>query len=300
MAEERHEPVWTQIANERSQGPETRTGILTELEKLFGRPVVSFFTSFSYEVSIEDADADMIEGVLQKLDLSDGLALIINSPGGYGLAAERIVNVCRSYSGTGEYWAVVPNKAKSAATMVCFGASKIYMGTTSELGPIDPQVSLIEGGALKRFSAHNVVESYDDLFQRAIQDPGNLHPYLQQLERYDERDIREHQAQIELSKDIAARTLARGMMEGITEEEIKQKVRLFLSPPEGTDVHGRPIYRDEAASCGLIVDSIDIKSRLWELIYELYLRTNNYVETYVAKSVETKNHAFYSSPPSGY
>ncbi|GAH14065.1 unnamed protein product, partial [marine sediment metagenome] len=44
------------------------------------------------------------------MDLSKGLALIINSPGGSGLAAERIINVCRSYSGTEEFWAIVPNK----------------------------------------------------------------------------------------------------------------------------------------------------------------------------------------------
>ena len=52
------------------------------------------------------------------MDLSKGLALIISSPGGDGLAAERIINVCRHYSETKEYWAVVPNKAKSTARMV--------------------------------------------------------------------------------------------------------------------------------------------------------------------------------------
>ena len=87
---------------------------------------------------IDDSDSTMIEEVLRNLDLSNGLALIINSPGGDGLAAERIINVCRKYSKTNEFWAIVSDKAKSAATMVCFGASKILMSETSELGPIDP------------------------------------------------------------------------------------------------------------------------------------------------------------------
>ena len=77
--------------------------------------------------------------MLRSLDLAAGLAVMINSPGGSGLAAERIINVLRSYSGTGEYWAIDPAKAKSAATMVCLGASKIVMGSVSELGPVDPQ-----------------------------------------------------------------------------------------------------------------------------------------------------------------
>jgi ClpP class serine protease len=132
--EERQDPVLAQILTEQNQAAATRRPILAELEKELGRPVVSFFTSFFYPVGIEDEDADMLEGILQRLDLSEGLALIINSPGGSGLAAERIINVCRSYSDTDEYWAIVPNKAKSAATMVCFGASKNLYGDKLRVG----------------------------------------------------------------------------------------------------------------------------------------------------------------------
>ena len=128
---------------------------------------------------LQDDDADMLEGVLQSLDLSNGLALVISSPGGDGIAAERIVNMCRSYSGTGEFWAIVPGKAKSAATIVCFGASKITMGPTSELGPVDPQLN--EGPNV--FSVYNLVASYEDRLKRAVENSsGNMQPYLQQLE----------------------------------------------------------------------------------------------------------------------
>lgn len=104
MARMGSNPVIQRVMTEQNQGHETRQGIFIELEKILKRPVVSFFTSFRFPVMIEDADADMLEGVLQKLDLSKGLSLLISSPGGDGLAAERIINVCRSYSGTGEYW----------------------------------------------------------------------------------------------------------------------------------------------------------------------------------------------------
>ena len=67
---------------------------------LEGRTLVTFFTSFAYPVQIEDADVDMLQSVLQQIDLSKGLVLMISSPGGDGLAAERIVNVCKAYSGT--------------------------------------------------------------------------------------------------------------------------------------------------------------------------------------------------------
>ena len=291
MPKEKLDPVISKVMIEENQGHETRKIIFEELEKILKRPVVTFFTSFRYPVMIEDTDADMLEGILQKIDLSNGLTLLINSPGGDGLAAERIINVCRSYSITEEYWTIVPGKAKSAATMICFGASKIIMGSTSELGPIDPQLTIADS-RVKRFSAYNVIKSYENLFTRAVKEKGNLEPYLQQLSNYDEREIEEFRAALSLSEDIAVRTLASGMMKGVSEKNIKNKIKIFLSP-ERTKIHGRPIYREEASTCGLIIDSINVREKLWESIYELYIRTNNFVSSKASKCIESKNHAFY-------
>ena len=263
MAKKKVNPVISKVMIEEGQSHETRKVIFEQLEKMLGRPVVALFTSFRYPVMIEDTDADMLEGILQKIDLSDGLALVINSPGGDGLAAERIINICRSYSNTGEFWTIIPGKAKSAATMICFGSSKIIMGSTSELGPIDPQLTITGGGARKRFSAYNIIKSYENLFTRAVKEKGNLEPYLQQLGNYDEREIEEFRAALSLSEDIAVRTLASGMMKGESKKDIKGKIKIFLSP-ERTKTHGRPIYKDEASSCGLIIETINVRDNLWE------------------------------------
>jgi len=291
MSKKKDQLIIQKISKERGQAHETRKDLFGKIEKLVGRPVVTFFTSFRFPVMIEDSDAAMLEGVLQKLDLSGGLALIVSSPGGDGLAAERIINICRSYSGTADYWAVVPAKAKSAATMICFGASKILLGTTSELGPVDPQVTVAEEETVRRFSACNIVDSYRDLFERAVKEKGNLQPYLQQLSNYDEREVKELQTAIELSEDIAVRALKSGMLSGMSDADIKKKIEMFLTPKK-KKAHGRPIYRDEAKTCGLAIDDVDVKGDLWELIYELYMRTDNFVSNHVAKCVETKEHSF--------
>ena len=286
------DPVISKVQTERDQTHPTRVRLLLRLEKELGRTVVSYFTSFVHPVMIDDSDAAILEGILQKLSLENGLALMVSSPGGVGLAAERIINVCRSYSGTGEFWAIVPGKAKSAATMICFGASKILMGATSELGPIDPQVVLSEDGPDRMFSAYNVVQSYRQLFSQATEAKGNLEPYLQQLQRYDEREIAEMESQIALANDIATRTLRKGMMCDHTQEEVEAKIGMFLTP-EQTKTHGRPIFRDEAIECGLKVEAVDSNSRLWSLIYELYVRTNEYVSTRAGKVVESRKHSFH-------
>lgn len=276
-------PVLMQLLAERSQSHKTRKDLFVELEKELGRPVVSFYTSFVHPVVIEDSDVDMIGSLLQMMDLSKGFVLMINSPGGDALAAERMINACRSYSGTGEYWAIIPGQAKSAATMICFGASKILMGATSELGPVDPQMPIgIQERNVRFVSAHHIVESYKNLFNGAENATGNLEPYLQQLSYYDPREMAQIESTIEFSEDLSIKALSSGMMDGIDQEEIRNKIEMFLTPKE-TKTHGRPIYLSEAEKCGLIVERIETASKLWELAQGLHIRSASFVNREVAK-----------------
>jgi hypothetical protein len=291
MPDEPVPPVIGNVLSERNQDHRTRKAIFGELEAELGRPIVALFTSFSFPVILEDGDVDIIAGVLQSLDLRNGLALMISSPGGDGLAAERMINVCRSFSGTGEYWVLVPGKAKSAATMVCFGASKILMGPTSELGPVDPQMAVTQEGNTRWFSAYNAIQAYNELFQQAVQTKGNLEPYLQQLSRFDATEIKELQASLDLSEDISISALASGTMKGQSQVDIKKRIKAFLTP-ETKKTHGRPIYGTEAQECGLPIDILDPGGRLWSLVYELYIRTNDYVSTQTSKCIESKHHSF--------
>ena len=286
--------VHSQILGEVGQIPDTRKALFTTIEKALNRPLVTFFTSFGWPVSIDDDDADMLQSVLSGLDLSNGFALLINSPGGDGLAAERIINVCRSYSGTDEYWAIVVGKAKSAATIICLGASKIYMAPMSELGPVDPQIFRVEDGQRKIFSAHSLVASYNKLFNGATKSKGRLEPYLQQLAYFDAREIAKFNSLIELSGDISCKCLANGMLKGTSKTKIKEKIKLFLDPAAGTVAHGRPIYMDEAKHAGLTIVDLDVKGSLWRQLYELYVRTDKFVSREVAcKAVESKKVAFH-------
>lgn len=287
------ELIFQRVLEEQFQRHPTRKSLYSKLQKLVGRTVVSLFTSFRYPVMLEDNDAEMLEGVLQTCDLSDGLALLISSPGGIGLAAERIINVCRSYSGTGEYIAIIPAKAKSAATMICLGASKIIMGKTSELGTVDPQLTVQEDKKTKRFSVYNLVKSYENLFGRAVKEKGNLQPYLQQLANYDEREIAEYKTALALSDDIAVRALETGMLKGLSEKDIKKKISIFLIPEKRAKVHGRPIGADDAFNCGLNIDVKDVKDKMWLLLYELYVRLNHFVSiNNNAKAIECIDKAF--------
>ena len=291
--------IQKRINAERFQHSTTRTDAIREVEKyLNGRTLVTFFTSFDHPVEIDDNDCDMLQSILQHIDLSGGLALMINSPGGDGLAAERVVNACRAYSGTKDYWAIVPGRAKSAATIISIGASKIFMGAPSELGPVDPQIIRRESGVWRYFSAYSLVSGYEKLFNNAIKAKGNLEPFMQQLQKYDVREINKYRDLIKLSEDIAVKILRSGTMNGQTDASIRKKIGIFLDPRKGTITHGRPINAAEAGGCGLDVEIMDVHSPQWVAIYELYARTEMYASSPVAaKAMESRDECFYVPPP---
>lgn len=290
------EPIVGRVQGEQRQGHDTRKHLFTSIREKLGIPVMTYFTSMEHPVQIDDNDADIIEALLQKMALGNGIAIIISSKGGQGLAAERIIKALRSYSGTGKFTAIIPNKAKSAATMVCFGAEKIMMSPTSELGPVDPQWMTYDDDQIKVFSLFNLVKSYESLFNGAVKAKGNLQPYLQQLQRYDARQIAEFRDAIDLSKDISIRSLESGMMSGRTRKQIEKDISVFLTP-QTTKTHGRPIYADEAQACKLEIDLMDVSSDLWKDIYELYVRSDVYTRAEAAKCVETEEFAFSQPVP---
>ena len=275
---------YAKVMQEAQQHHSTRKDLYTEIGKLLGEDkfVAAFFTSFVFDVQLADADVVMLEEVLQNADLKGRhLVLMLNCPGGDGLAAERMINVCRSYSTEG-FTALVPKQAKSAATMICLGAKKIIMSNTAELGPIDPQI--FDG--TKWYAAHEIIEAYEELIKKAISAKGRIDPYLQQLQRMDATQIRWIKSAQELSENIAIKTLANGVMKGTSPAKIKARIKPFLDPTF-TKSHGRPIYPDVAKACGLDVQVEDLKGPLWTKVWELYVRLNMAVSTTASKIIES-------------
>ena len=284
------------VLEQATQGHTTRADLYRSIEAGLGanRRLVAFFTSFTFAASIADEDADMLEDFLRAtLSPKDELILMINSPGGDLLAAERIVNICRNHSLKGRYTALVPKMAKSAATVISMGAHQIVMSPTSELGPIDPQILMKEGDGLRLVPAHEVVESYDDLMKRAEETKGQLAPYLQQLERYDATKVRGIRSVQALSENIAVQTLRTGMMSNEEETTIAEKIKQFLDPAR-TGTHGRAIYPNTAQECGLNVRVEDLRGALWEEIWELYVRLNHVTSNRYSKIVESGDSSFYA------
>ncbi len=298
-AENKKTNTFQSVLEEVKQKHSIRKNLYTQLENALNsrtknrHRVVSFFTSFTLPVLLNNQDADMLEEFLQNSDIQDRqLTLLFNSPGGDALAAERIINICRNY-GKNDFSVIIPKMAKSAGTMVCLGAKEIGMSRTSELGPIDPQILINDenGNPVKYQAAHEVIESYEELIKQANGTKGRIEPFLQQLNRFDARDIRAIKSAQALSESIAISSLQRGHFHKLSIRQIRQKIKPFLDPKH-TKVHGRPIYHDTAEKCGLNINLFDSKSEIWQTVWKLYVRMNHYVSHEAAKVIESAEDSY--------
>lgn len=137
---------------------------------------LAFLCCESAGASLDSSDIPAIGDALLSIGEVDELNFIVNGPGGDGTVAEKIIELCRSHCQ--HFRVVVPNRAKSAATIIALGADEIVMGYCSELGPIDAQVPVVVGGVPHYISAQSFIDSKASLkqeFRRAIkakEDPG--------------------------------------------------------------------------------------------------------------------------------
>ena len=77
----RRSTVIGRLQTERAQGHSTRRSLFADLSRDLGRPVVTYFTSFRHPVAMSDEDVETLEDILRTLDLSNGMAIMISSPG---------------------------------------------------------------------------------------------------------------------------------------------------------------------------------------------------------------------------
>ena len=125
---------------------------------------------------INEHSAPMLEEVIHENDPDSDLHIILNSLGGDPEVAVRLVRSaqirCR------ELTVIVPDQAKSAATLMGIGAHHILTGPAGDLGPIDMQ--FVTEDAL--ISAKDIIAVVDDAETRIQTSPDAFPIYATLLE----------------------------------------------------------------------------------------------------------------------
>lgn len=250
-----------------------------------GRVLIVYIANMRRNTSaINSADIAPIGSMLASIGTVDNLDLMLHSPGGSGLIAEKIVEMCREHTKK-EFRVIVPNMAKSAATLISLGADEIVMGYCSELGPIDPQKSIIVNGIEQQISVISLINARQNLLTdiaNARKKKTDYTGYLQQLtlSSADPAFIEECVREIHFATQLTAKWIARYMLKDspLSREKLMEKITnisLNMSSLNDQDrfVHGKMIGSKEAQDIGLIINRLEKDSPVWNILWEIYLRS---------------------------
>jgi len=226
--------------------------------------------------SISPTNMTIMEELLVDLTKEQDLHLILCSPGGDGETAIRMVRSmqqrCR------ELTVIVPDMAKSAATIICLGAHHILilMGPGGDLGPIDPQMILRDDDGLRTVaSAKEIVAAVAEAEERTTTNPASFPLFASMLA--DVNMLMVEQAKAALARSEALMTEALTVQGGRFSDDDDKKVEDLVSRLKEPLInapasHSSVISIDHARRFGLPAESPELESKEWQLLWNLWTR----------------------------
>jgi len=215
-----------------------------------------------------------LQNLLQNIGDTKKGFLILNSNGGSGDAAEKLLTMCRKKF-LDEFTIIVPNFAKSAATMMCLGADKIMMGYPAELGPIDPQIPDGRGGWIP---ARSYIDGLEIIRKNVTEKKDPPEMYLSMLQQVRPEIISICEASIKGAREFAEHWLKKYMLKDNPTQA--ENVAKWLSDGKTYKSHGKVIdYQEARDVLKLNVDQINPNDELWFLIWELYIRSFQFLKS---------------------
>lgn len=238
-----------------------RQTLIREYEKDFGVTLVV------YRDHIFPRAVTPFQDALYDADPEKDLHLMLASLGGDGETAVRLVRAAQDHCR--ELVVVIPDQAKSAATLIALGAHRIVMGTTGDLGPIDPQFILKKGGSL--VPAKDIIEAVDRAVKGVESSPETFPIYATLLGEVTAIMAERARAELDRTDDLLLTALRSNPDRTDAEVELLAK-KLRKPLIEGTQSHGALFGLKEAKSAGLpVTPSEDIPDQ-WDRLWRLWTR----------------------------
>jgi len=203
----------------------------------------------------------------------NNLDIVVHSGGGDIDATFHLVSLFRKMAKK-KLTFIVPRWAKSAATCLVTGGDFLILGESSELGPIDPQISMIKKGEVEyQFSPLSIKGTFK-FFSDLLDDPSINKSLIQEMmNKVHPLSLGEHIRSMFVVPTYLENILKSRMFNGKNSEEIK-KITKILS--EGFSHHGYCILKDDAKKFGLHLEEVSTKD--WDLIWSLWMSNNKIIQ----------------------
>jgi ATP-dependent protease ClpP protease subunit len=260
-----------------------RQRLIAQIQEKLGTKLLVYVSKLNYPIDYNDIH--IIGSMLESVGDADNIDLFIQSAGGVGTVAEKIVEMIRHYCKK-QFTVIVPNVAKSAATMIALAADKIVMGVTSELGPIDPQILIIQSGVQHMISAQSFIDARDrleELTKQAVAKNEPYQPYIAQLSAINSGFIDYCEKSMLFAKDFAVKYLQKYMLNKEKDAHVlADSIAKDLTSASKYFTHGRTIsaraMKENPPLDKLSVQELSKESEEWKMLFELYLRSELYLD----------------------
>ena len=215
---------------------------------------------------------NVFEDLIFDADPSKDLHILLATPGGDGETAVRLVRAAQSRCK--ELTVIVPDQAKSAGTIFALGAHHILMGPTSDLGPIDPQISVgqAQPGELPPLAAAKDLIAAVASAEAAVQAAPDTYPlHASLLADVTALMVQQARSALARSEDILWEALTSNAdREKTSAESLRNavKARLIESPKN----HGAICSAADAVAMGLPVVEADPFGDQWSMIWRLWMK----------------------------
>lgn len=237
-----------------------RQDLIGEYEEAYGCNLVVMIDQITAH------SVTLLNECLDSIDCEKPLHLMLRSPGGDPETAIRLIRMCHGASS--EFKIVVPEQAKSAATIMALGADKVIMGPTSDLGPIDPQVMVPGRGFV---SAKDLIAAYDLALEMVSSSPDTAQLQAVLLGGIDATTVQFGRSALERTSDIARQAISSNPhREPSNIEELCESIRgPLIDDPK---VHGAVVGAREATDAGIEIEHLSISDEQWKYIQKIWTR----------------------------
>lgn len=214
------------------------------------------------------------------MENSRDLHLMLCSPGGDGETAIRLARMAQAASQ--RFVVVVPESAKSAATILALGAHEIIMGPTSDLGPIDPQVLVPDRGFV---SAKDLIAAVDRAFEEVEKRPNTYPLHAAMLGGIDATTVQFARSALSRTADLAGQAISSNpdRDKSTIDSMCKSIDKPLIKAPHS---HGAVIGADEAKAAGLPTTELQPASEQWQRIWTLWTEYFSLGPIYLLRAYE--------------
>jgi hypothetical protein len=235
------------------------------------RPLIVYATKFLESLPntpnfIDLSDIDGFTDLVQSINGSEEIDVLLHSPGGRPDATERIVYILRNKFKRVHF--LIPHSAYSAATMLALSGDTITLHPSATLGPIDPQIDGIPARSIKR--------GFDKVKEIIKQEgPEALPAYIPLIEKYSIHLLELCEDSEKLSKNLVSEWIRKFMLQGheLYENQVEKSVD-FFSDYDNHLLHSRPLNYSKLKDLKLNIQLAD--NDLSGFLWEAYILLNGF------------------------